>query len=372
MVLDEAYSEASFPSAWECHHVVIDHATLAWGNTSCHGGDVPEGARLTAFLAYFKRVQQFPMNEPVTLFVAVILAVPLTFSSGKAADSMVGSVAPTTLNTTSPVWCRFVPERKDDFAWENDLMAFRAYGPAIKGGAEDSGIDCWLKRTTNPIVDEWYAGEQKGISYHEDHGDGYDPYPGGGSRGCGGTALWVDNALVSAGPYTTWKILERATSKAVFELTYDYPAKARESAIHEVKRFTVEQGKPFIEVTSTFTREGKPIANLPVALGVTTHDGKASVTLCPEKRWVSCWEVIDGNGLGTGVILDPVYPIAAREMKSEKKDRSHALIITKTDANGSVTCHPGFAWVREGRVAAKADWQAILSGFSKSLHPKNP
>ena len=25
---------------------------------------------------------------------------------------------------------RFVPERRDDFAWENDRIAFRVYGPA--------------------------------------------------------------------------------------------------------------------------------------------------------------------------------------------------------------------------------------------------
>ena len=41
-----------------------------------------------------------------------------------------------------------MPERLDDFAWENDLVAFRAYGSAIRRtkGPEDSGIDCWLKR----------------------------------------------------------------------------------------------------------------------------------------------------------------------------------------------------------------------------------
>ena len=28
---------------------------------------------------------------------------------------------------------RFVPEREDDFAWENDKVAFRVYGPNSKG-----------------------------------------------------------------------------------------------------------------------------------------------------------------------------------------------------------------------------------------------
>jgi hypothetical protein len=306
------------------------------------------------------------MKAPPILLLLLASALPSAFSGDQAASTDVPVI-----NTNGPVWCRFVPERKDDFAWENDHMAFRAYGPAIKGdkgSAEDSGIDCWLKRTTNPIVDEWYAGEQKGISYHKDHGDGYDPYHVGGSRGCGGTALWQDETLVGAGPYKTWTILKRTPSKCVFELTYDYPAKEGEQPLHEVKRFTVEQGKPFIRAASVFTRGGKTVEGLPVAVGVTTHDGKATVTLNSANRWASCWEVIDGYGLGTGVILAPGAPVETRDYKSSKKDQSHALLITKTDAAGAVTCYPGFAWVRVGRVASPADWEKILNGFSGQLH----
>lgn len=308
------------------------------------------------------------MKLPALL--SLLVAAP--FSPLLAGDQPTNPVASATpaVTATGPVWCRFVPERKDDFAWENEHMAFRAYGPAIKtekAGAEDNGIDCWLKRTTNPIIDEWYAGDQKGISYHKDHGDGYDPYHVGGSRGCGGTALWQDETLVGAGPYKTWTILERTPVKCVFELTYDYPAKQGEEPIHEVKRFTIEQGKPFFQAASLFTRGGKPVADLPVAIGVTTHEGKAAVTLNGGNRWVSCWETIDGNGLGTGVILAPGAPFETRDFKSDKKDQSHALLITKTDAAGGVTCYPGFAWVPEGRIASVADWEKILNSFSEQL-----
>ena len=285
----------------------------------------------------------------------------------KAEESTRNPVVST--NNYSPVSCRFVPERKDDFAWENDLLAFRAYGPAIKstGGSEDSGIDCWLKRTTKPIIDKWYEGNQKGISYHQDHGEGYDPYHVGASRGCGGTALWQGSNLVGAGPYKTWTILDRTPVKCVFELTYDYPAKQGEDSIREVKRFTVERGKPFIRTDSLFTRNGKPLSDLPVAIGVTTHDGKAAVSLDVKNRWASCWEVIDGQGLGTGVILSPGSVVEVRDFKSAQKDQSHALLITKTDAHGMVTCYPGFAWVPEGRIASVADWERILNTFSEKL-----
>lgn len=59
----------------------------------------------------------------------------------------------------------FVPERKDDFAFENDKVAFRIYGPALKDSKENSGIACWLKRVDSPIIDKWYRGATEGKSY---------------------------------------------------------------------------------------------------------------------------------------------------------------------------------------------------------------
>jgi len=55
---------------------------------------------------------------------------------------------------TAPLrtFCRFVPERADDFAWENDQIAFRAYGPAARNKPENSGFDCWLKRVDYPMA----------------------------------------------------------------------------------------------------------------------------------------------------------------------------------------------------------------------------
>jgi len=87
--------------------------------------------------------------------------------------------------------CRFVPERFDDFAWENDQIAFRTYGPAARERAENSGFDCWLKRVETPIIDKWY-GPMKEKSYHKDWGEGHDPYHVGKTRGCGGLGLWID------------------------------------------------------------------------------------------------------------------------------------------------------------------------------------
>jgi predicted nuclease of restriction endonuclease-like (RecB) superfamily len=69
----------------------------------------------------------------------------------------------------SKTYSRYVPERKDDFAWENDKIAFRMYGKAPEGTKENAyGTDVWVKRTDKLIINERY----KRAEYHIDHGDG--------------------------------------------------------------------------------------------------------------------------------------------------------------------------------------------------------
>jgi len=61
-------------------------------------------------------------------------------------------------------YSRFVPERTDDYTWENNKVAFRVYGPVaqkmiednVKGGTLSSGVDAWLKKVEYPIINKWY------------------------------------------------------------------------------------------------------------------------------------------------------------------------------------------------------------------------
>ncbi|MBN2763350.1 MAG: DUF4861 family protein, partial [Bacteroidales bacterium] len=73
-------------------------------------------------------------------------------------------------DTLVSTYSRFVPERIDDYAWENDRVAFRTYGPEAErlakdgegGGTLSSGIDCWLKRVDYPVIDKWYKMDAEG------------------------------------------------------------------------------------------------------------------------------------------------------------------------------------------------------------------
>jgi hypothetical protein len=106
---------------------------------------------------------------------------------------------------------RFVPEREDDFTWENDKVAFRVYGPSSGGKGSVSGVDPWFKKVDYSIIDKWYANFLQDISYHEDHGEGYDIYHVGPSRGVGGTAIWVDGVAYAAAMFKSRQRCSRAT-----------------------------------------------------------------------------------------------------------------------------------------------------------------
>ena len=92
---------------------------------------------------------------------------------------------------------RFVPERYDDYAWENDRIAFRIYGPAlIEKDGPSNGIDAWIKRTDKMVIDRWYEDYLSGKNtYHDDNGEGCDCYKVGRTLGAGAMAPYVDDSL---------------------------------------------------------------------------------------------------------------------------------------------------------------------------------
>ncbi|QCZ92530.1 glycoside hydrolase family 88 protein [Salinimonas iocasae] len=256
---------------------------------------------------------------------------------------------------------RQIKERKDDFAFENDKVAFRVYGPALAGANENNGTDCWFKRTDKPIVNKWYEAHFEGTSYHEDHGEGYDPYHVGSSLGCGAVALWQpgqDDKLVQPNVYQSFKVLEKSDEQVSFELTYRW----EEQNIEEVKRVTLSRGSQLYKAQSRFTQDGKPV-KLKVAVGVSTHDGKALVDVNDERSAVSTWEKIDDSHVGTAVLLPQTYTATFHEQQSDQKDRSNAVLVTSTNDNGELTYYAGFAWEKAQDIKTYFQWKQYLANY---------
>ena len=120
------------------------------------------------------------------------------------------------------VYGRYVPERKDDFSWENEYAAFRMYGPALRPENPSNGVDLWLKTSPELVVDSFYYREHVlGLPYHINYGKGLDCYKVAHTCGAGGVVVIADDQLYIGGPYDRWQILEQTPDKFVFRLEYD-------------------------------------------------------------------------------------------------------------------------------------------------------
>ncbi|GEA09879.1 hypothetical protein KUL49_02540 [Alteromonas sp. KUL49] len=256
---------------------------------------------------------------------------------------------------------RFVPERRDDFAWENDKVAFRVYGPAAPLKGHSSGVDAWFKRVDYSIIDKWYKAHTEGVSYHEDHGEGYDPYHTGISRGVGGTAIWVEGKPYTAHSYKTYEVLENGGEKVVFRLQYEWYTPL--GIVKEMKTISLPLGTQLFQVDSVFTLDGEPAA-LPIAIGVATHDEKATVAYNKDTGRISAWETIDDLGVGTGALLSPALVEGIEHMPSDVKDESHIWMFTTTDENGHLSYKAGFAWQGAGEITTDSAWQSYLDGMN--------
>jgi hypothetical protein len=120
------------------------------------------------------------------------------------------------------VYGRYVPERKDDFAWENEYAAFRMYGPALRPENPSNGVDLWLKSSPELVVDSFYYREHVlGLPYHINYGKGLDCYKVAHTCGAGGFVVVADEQLYVGGAYDRWEIIEQTPDQFVFRLEYD-------------------------------------------------------------------------------------------------------------------------------------------------------
>lgn len=264
----------------------------------------------------------------------------------------------TNVQASGPAFARFVPERNDDFAWENDKVAFRVYGPHYRGGPVNNGIDCWLKRVDYPIINKWYAQHDEGISYHEDHGEGYDPYKVGASRGCGGSGLWIDGEIIHSDTFVSWEILRSDGDTVSFVLSYEWTHAGDQ--YEEQKQITLRAGERLFESQSVFKKNGEIAAGLPIAVGLATHGGKATAMANTRKGWIACWETIDGYGLGTAVVMDPERIKRFELIESGETVDGHALLITETDADGQIEYAAGYGWEKAEEITSPDAWMQYL------------
>ncbi|MCC2962629.1 DUF4861 domain-containing protein [Massilia sp. IC2-278] len=266
------------------------------------------------------------------------------------------------IDTVAPVFpvkafARYVPERLDDFAWENDKVAHRTYGPALAAPSPPdvkkevlvtSGLDLWFKRVDYPIVDRWY---NKGHDhYHHDEGEGMDMYNVGKSRGAGGTGVWDGKQLYTGVNYASWKVLANGPVRAVFELHYAaWEAGGRQ--VSEVKRFTVDAGHYLDRIDSTFSYAGNEPVTVAVGLNRTPSDKGQNPQIATRRegavllQWV---QQASNDAFGTAVVLPGAEGFA--------QDALNDLVLARATSGKPLRYYAGGAWSRAGEITSLDQW----------------
>ena len=254
---------------------------------------------------------------------------------------------------------RFVRERRDDFAWENDRVAHRMYGKALETWAQEpltsSAVDVWFKRTQRLVANEWYMVDD----YHRDLGDGADLYSAGRTRGCGGNGIWEGGRLYTSANFVESKSIANGPIRVMFELTY--PAfDAGGTRVTETKRVTLDAGQHLNRFESRYA--GAPAAPKAQAAGIKKH---ASALVAEDKARgvLRTWEPVkaDGSHFGCGIIVDP-----ASVMEFAEAD-GNVLAVTRLPAGAEVTYYAGSGWDKGGDFRAVADWDRYLGDAARRM-----
>jgi len=251
---------------------------------------------------------------------------------------------------------RYVPERFDDFAWENDVLAFRMYGKALEGRKDDAqGMDIWAKRTNKLIVNEWYKTED----YHKDHGDGLDYYSVGQTLGAGDVAPYSDGVVHYPNHYRKYEVLDNGPLRTTFKLDFE-SWKVDNADVVMSKTISLDAGSQLNKVVLDFDITGKE--DLTIAAGIAKRDNGGEVLDKHKDGVFGYWEPEHGEDgiIGVGLIFDnPIDSVVV--------DEAQFLSLFQVKSKTPVVYHTGGAWNKAGKIQSAADWLKYLEQYKSTL-----
>lgn len=255
---------------------------------------------------------------------------------------------------------RFVRERFDDFAWENDRIAHRMYGKALETWAGEpltsSAVDIWTKRTPGMIIDEWYMVD----NYHTDTGTGADFYSAGATRGDGGNGLWAASKLWVSKNFVDSRVLANGPIRVMFELVYE-AFEVNGTRVSEVKRISLDAGSNLDHFQSFYKPQGSAG---PLVCGIGLKKVAGEQLVFNEKAgWLASWEKVEGNhGMqGVAVIAEP------KAVAKQAEDAQNHLLLVNVEPANSISYWAGFGWDRSGQFSSADEWKGYVDNVAQGL-----
>lgn len=256
---------------------------------------------------------------------------------------------------------RFVRERFDDFAWENDRIAHRTYGTALETWKGEpltsSAIDVWVKRVPYLVINGWYMLD----NYHLDHGEGADFYSAGTTRGNGGDGLWAGDKLWISKNFVGSRVLACGPIRVMFELTYE-PFDVNGTKVSEVRRISLDAGQNLDHYQVNYKPERSTA--LTVGIGIKKKDvtqTDAKISRCSFTTWEQLRDDKLGQShLGQVIVLDPKLLVKTAE------DKLNYLLIARPSKENTISYWAGFGWDKSGQFADYDSWKTYADQFAQS------
>jgi pectinesterase len=254
---------------------------------------------------------------------------------------------------------------RDDMAWESDRAAYRIYGEGLKktsSAMSSSGIDVWVKKTRDLILEKWYTRGHD--AYHVDTGEGADFFDVGETLGAGGTAGWQGDTLWRADNFKAWRVIANGPIRAVFELKYD-PWRVGSSTMTETKRISIDAGHNLYRQESIFTSTGSP--DIQYAIGLVKRPGMTGTfSKANAWSWVSGWGPVapknGGDGeLGTAVLLP------RGTVTDWKEVHGHYLAVARATAGRPAVHYIGSGWTLSGHFPGPQSWWKHLDDMAQRI-----
>ncbi len=310
-----------------------------------------------------------------------------------------------TAGTPAPVepkvFGRQFPERVDDFAWENDCIAFRIYGPALQASGERAyGNDVWVKSTSDLVVEDRYKKEldpemvqkikelrktdaeaaqelQNTISYHVDHGNGMDCYKVGPTLGAGGAALIADKDIAYPYCYEKYEILDNGPLRLTVQFTYTPMTIGKRDDVVETRVITMDAGTHFNKTRIFYTNiEERQI----IMAGIVMAGEKGTNFKVSSEMGYAAYEDVDRPEEQGAIYIGTVFEagcLRAGDMPFMKADplqqqlgmTGHVALMGEYLPDSNFTYYWGAAWEKYD-ITSFEDWVSYVE--AKSTKVKSP
>ena len=295
---------------------------------------------------------------------------------------------------------RCYPERMDDMAWENDLVAFRAYGPALQAkGERGFGYDLFTKyNTTEPMLEAMYAKEldketlakiaelkktdpkaaaelSRERSYHIDHGYGMDCYAVVPTLGAGVAALMVNDTIIYPWCYKNQEILDNGPLRFTVKLEFTPLTVKGDSTVVETRLITLDAGSHLNKTAVSYSNLKE---TLPIVAGIVLHEPDGAVVADAANGYITYVDPTTGPDNGK-IFMGVAVPAVVKDAKTvlfsekEKKERNnadgHVLAVSDYEPGSEYIYYWGFAWDKADIKTADA-WNRYMADFAQKV--RNP